>query len=191
MATTIPDARDLAAVADLVTWLGLSNPTQDVQDQLQRLLTAVSLWVQNWLGRQIKSQSYRDIRDGHGGNRISLSDYPVSAIASVIVDGEAIPQAAGPNLPGWRLVHDQVILYAYRFSPGDANVEVHYTAGYTTIPPELAQACLELASLRWKERDRIGHVSKSIGGETVQFMVKDLPESVRSILNDHRKVVVP
>jgi len=185
------DARDLATVANLAAWLGLSSPSQDVQDQLQRLVTGVSVWIQTWLSRAIASAPYTETRNGHGGTRLILGDYPVTAVASVVVDGQTIPQAAGPNLPGWKLANDQIILWGYRFSSGDANVAISYTAGFATVPPDIAQACIDLCALRWKERDRIGHVSKSIGGETVTYMVKDMPDNVRVVLNQYKKVVCP
>jgi hypothetical protein len=43
--------------------------------------------------------------------------------------------------------------------------------------------------MRYREKDRIGHVSKAIGQETVAFSLKDMPDSVRTILNEYRKVM--
>ena len=57
------------------------------------------------------------------------------------------------------------------------------------MPAEIEQACIEVIAIRYKERDRIGQVSKSIGGETVSFSQKDFPDSVRTILNNYKKVV--
>jgi len=180
---------DLATVADLIAWMGLENVDQATTDQLQRLVTATSIWIQEEISRTIRSLSYTETLDGHGGDRIMLCNYPVTAVASVSVDGQALPPSSGPGQPGFALANDLIVLRGYRFALGAANVVVVYTAGFATIPQDLTQACLELASLRWKERDRIGHVSKSLGGETVTFMVKAMPDSVRQMLGHYRRVV--
>jgi len=183
------DPRDLATVPDLAAWLGPSPPTAETTAQLQRLLTGVSVWIQSWLSRNIPSQSYTETRDGYGGTRMTLGAFPVTAVSSVVVDGVSIPASSGASIPGWFLANDAVVLRGYRLNVGEANVTVTYTAGFVTVPPDLVQACLELASMRWKERERIGHVSKSIGGETVTFSIKDMPDSVRTILQQYREVV--
>jgi hypothetical protein len=66
---------------------------------------------------------------------------------------------------------------------------VAYTAGYADVPPDLEQACLELASMRFKERDRIGHSSAVMAGQQVNFIIKDMPADVATILQQYRKVV--
>ena len=56
----------------------------------------------------------------------------------------------------------------YVFTRRAQNVVVTYTAGYDTVPPDIAQACIELVCQRYRERTRIGEVSKALGGgETV------------------------
>lgn len=188
MAST-PDPADLAEVADLVAWLNLTNVDQTASDQLQRLVTAISVWIQEEISRTIRSTSYTKTLDGHGGDRMMLAHYPVTAVASVSVDGQSIPTSSGPGQPGFFLANDLVVLRGFRFTQGPANVGVSYTAGFTQVPRDLTQACIELAALCWRERDRIGHVSKSMNGETVTFMVKAMSDRVRAILDHHRRVV--
>lgn len=78
-------------------------------------------------------------------------------------------------------------LWTYTFAAADAGKAILLTYMYT--PPEIEQACIELISLRYRERSRIGENSKSIGGETVSFNVKDFPEGVKTILNNYRRVI--
>jgi hypothetical protein len=181
-----PDPRDLTTVANLAAWLNLSAPPAD----LQRLVTGVSLWIQNKLNRFIASQSYTETRDGHGGTRMVLGDYPVTAVASVVVDGLTIPPSPGPGQAGWVLANDGVTLRGYTFTTQDvANVVITYTAGYATTPGDLEQACLELAAMRWKERDRIGHQSIAMAGQQTNFIIRDMPPSVATILQQYAKVI--
>ena len=185
-----PDPRDLTTVANLQAWLGLTNVQQATADQLQRLVTSVSLWIQNKISRIIPDQPYVETRDGQGGTRMVLGNYPVIAVSSVVVDGITIPPSPGPGQDGWVLSNDGVSLRGYTFTSQDvANCVIAYTAGYATVPLDLEQACLELASMRWKERDRIGNSSIAMAGQQTNFIIKDMPPSVATVLQQYNKVV--
>ena len=41
---------------------------------------------------------------------------------------------------------------------------------------------------RSKEKDRIGHSSKTVNGETVAFQTSDVPADVKTLMNNWRKV---
>ena len=59
------------------------------------------------------------------------------------------------------------------------------------IPPELAQACIELVALRYRERSRIGEVARAIGGgETVSYSQKDMSDSIKTLIQQYR-IVTP
>jgi hypothetical protein len=181
-----PDPRDLTTVANFMSWVGATVTVPD----MQRLVTAVSNYIQSLINRNITSQSYTETRDGNGGTRMVLGQYPVTAVASVMVDGITIPPSPGPGQDGWVLANDGVSLRGYTFDDDDvANCVITYTAGYATTPLDLEQACLELAAMRWKERDRIGNASIAMGGQQTNFIIKDLPPSVATILADWKKVV--
>ena len=184
-----PDPSDLTSVANLAAWLGLTVVTEPISDQLQRLITATSNWIQNYISRTIRSLAYTETQDGTGGDRLVLGNEPVTAVASVVIDGQSIPASPGYGQPGYIFSSTAIMLRGYRFTMDSGNVQVNYTAGFATTPPELEQACLELAALRWKERDHIGHVSKTINGETVAFIVKDMPDSVKTMLTQYNSVV--
>ena len=68
-------------------------------------------------------------------------------------------------------------------------VRVSYQAGFAAPPADLTQACIEMVSLRYREKDRVGLVSKGLAGETTAYSLKDMPESVRTLLNRYRRVV--
>jgi hypothetical protein len=93
------------------------------------------------------------------------------------------------NAAGYRFSSTQLSVRGYRFNRGAQNVVVAYTAGYPTTPPEVAQACIELVSLRYRERTRIGEVSKSLGGaETVAYAQKDMSDPIKTLLQQYRLV---
>lgn len=60
---------------------------------------------------------------------------------------------------------------------------------YSYVPPDVEQACWELVGLRFKEKDRIGIQSKSLGGqETISYFKGNMPADVVSILSQYMRV---
>ena len=184
-----PDPSDLTTVANLEGWLGLTNVQAPIPDQLQRLITAASAGIQSYISRTIRSLSYNETQDGTGGVRLVLRNTPVTAVASVVINGAVIPPSPGYGQTGYIFSDTAIILRGYTFTQDDQNVQISYTAGYASTPGEIEQACLELCAFRWKGRDHIGHASKTINGETVAFIVKDMPDSVKTILTQYNSVV--
>lgn len=176
------DPRDLTTVANLKAWLSLASTNTDVDAQIQRLVTAVSVGIQNWLSRDLKAVERTETYDGTGSDLLLLRLAPVTSVARVLVDGREVPAAA------YRATPSALVRVGGWWPAGWGNVVVTYTAGYNPIPVDVEQACLELAALRWRERDRIGLASKGFGQETTTFITKDMPDSVRTALLDYRRV---
>jgi hypothetical protein len=182
---------DLTTLADVKAWLQTGqNPFPATDDALlQRLITAASQFIPSWLNRQIAAADWLELRDGTGGQLIVLANSPVTAILSLTIDGLAIPPAPtdGGFEAGYSFTPTELALRGYVFTRRPQNVIVTYTAGYALTPPDIAQACIELVCQRYRERSRIGEVSKALGGgETVSFSQKDMSEDVKTILMQYR-----
>ncbi|HYM73582.1 MAG TPA: hypothetical protein VET89_11415 [Stellaceae bacterium] len=184
---------DLTTLADVTAWLQTGqNPFPSVDDALlTRLITAASGFIQTWLNRPIAAADWIEIRDGAGGQRLAFANFPVSAVLSLSVDGLAIPPApAGGGFgAGYVFTPTELALRGYVFTRRAQNVVVTYTAGYASVPPDIAQACTELVCQRYRERTRIGEVSKAlVSGETVAFSQKDMSDDVKTLLGQYRAV---
>jgi Phage gp6-like head-tail connector protein len=189
---------DLTNLAEVKAWLQTGQsafpPTDDAL--LTRLITAASQYIQTWLNRRIAVADYLEVRDGTGGQRLQFACFPVCAVLSLTIDGIAIPPAppASPSTgltAGYVFSPTQLSVRGYCFSRRAQNVAFSYTAGYLTTPPEIAQACIELVALRYRERTRIGEVSKAVGGgETVSYSQKDMSAPILTLLQQYR-VVAP
>ena len=179
---------DLTTLANVKQWINVANATDDAL--LTRLITSVSNFMQSWLNRQLNSASYADVYDGAGSDIQMLSNYPVSAVSGVVIDGITIPASTGPTSPGWTFDQYSVkLIGGYRFSSGNANVAISYTSGYATMPVEIEQACIELVSLRYSERLRPGVTSRSLGGENISYSSSGISDSVSELLQQYKKVV--
>ena len=114
---------------------------------------------------------------------------PWAADGSVNYANGGAALAAVPTVPTAGQYQVMVVsgVPTYVFNAADAGRSIEIT--YSYVPPEIEQACIELVGLRYRERSRIGENSKSVGGEVVSFSTKDMTDSVKTILNNYRRVI--
>lgn len=178
------NAADLTTLADLKVFIkdGGNNDTL-----LQTLITAASVAIANYISRDIVSQSYTDVLDGTNGRVMVLPNSPITAIASVTIDGKTIP-AGSVTTPGFYFTPTKIILNGYYFSKGYGNVVITYTAGFASIPQDIAQFCIGTVQYWLNDRQRAGEVSRSMGGQTISYSRDDMPAWVKTGLNQYKKV---
>lgn len=176
---------DLTTLNNVKAWLNLTVSTSDAL--LTRLISAVSAWVQTYIGRQIASQNYTEVRNGSGGEQLFFANYPVTAVSAVTVDGVAIPPQPSFGQAGYSFTGKLLTLTGYKFNRGLANVALTYTAGYAATPLDLEQATIELIALAFKERAHIGEDSAVFQGQTVTFS-KIVPPHTKDVLDKWRRV---
>lgn len=178
---------DLTTVANVKSWLGVGAATDDTL--LASLVSGVSAWIQEWLGRTIASGTYAETLNGSGKAVLFLLNYPVTAVSSVSVDGVNIPARTAIGGSGYTFDKDCLYLAGYCFTRGIQNVQLSYTAGFAAVPADLELATKKLIGLSYKEKDRIGVSSKGLAGEQTNYIVKDLPADVEHILQSYKRVV--
>jgi hypothetical protein len=124
-------------------------------------------------------------------NASATVDAPYGAWASdmgvTYADGTALVAVSGaPQIGQYQLTPDEP--GSYTFNVGDNGAEVLITYGF--IPADLADACIELVSERYKYSQRIGETSHSLGGnETVAFNVARFTPLVAALLQPYRNVL--
>jgi hypothetical protein len=175
-------AGDLTDLDQAKAWLGVSGTGTDAL--ISSLITSVSAFVVGYLGRQVLSASYVETYRGNGQAEMLLRNFPITAVSSVAFAGRTMTTAADPvALTSGFLFDDRALsLVGARFPLG-LPVVVNYTAGYASVPADIAQATVELVGEAFRRRERIGVSSKSLGGqEVVSFSVKDMNDTARALL---------
>ena len=137
--------------------------------------------------RDILSATYVETLDGNAGDRVVLKQYPITAVSSVVVDGYQLPVSTAYNIPGYQFDDIGVYLIGYLFTRARRNVQISYVAGYTSVPTDLEQAVLDICAQRYRERDRIGLVSKGLAGETTTFSQKDVSAGSLTVLQYYQR----
>lgn len=176
----------LTTIASVKLKLGIADTASDTL--LQKYVDAACQTVESWLGRVLGTNQYTLTTNGNGRASVFLNQYPVTAITSVTVDGVSIPASTGPLAAGYAFDGCIVYLRGYAFTKGIQNVVVVYTAGYAAVPTDVADAVDEIAILNYKRRDHIDTSSKSLAGETVNYVQADMPESAKLKLQNYKMV---
>jgi hypothetical protein len=176
----------LTTVSDVKAKLRQTVATDDAL--LARMILAASARVRTYLGRDLDLQAYTQAIDGTGTDRVTLPQAPVTAVASVQT---GLPGTARTLLiinTDYLFDATGLIRVVGAWIKGPQNVQVTWTAGYELTPWDIQDACAELVATTYKELDRLGYQSKSIGGEVISFKLADFPAAVKATLNLYRRV---
>ncbi len=171
---------DLTNVQAVRDWLKIK--TSDDDGLLQRLVTSLSAWAKNKTGRALLSSSYTVVLDGWGGSKYVFPQRPVTAVASVTICNSLVQ----PTDYVWD--DTSLRLKCGWFPPGVGNVVIVYTGGFTSPPADLDDAIAEMCSWAYKERDRIGIDSRTVGEETVRFLKSVGNTRCVDVINNYTKV---
>lgn len=197
---------DLCTLDDVKTWLNLSTSADDAV--LARLITAASQTIQRWLNRPIPLADYVETRDGLSGvcgqdeSRFPFGVQPCVSVSLVTLAGMTIPVVPEPPMtplgqsvpsyyasqPGYLFTQSELVIRGYVIPRLAGCVVIQYTAGYAATPPDLSQACIELVAQRYRERARIGEVSRRIGTEVVRYSQLDMSGPIKTLLQQYRLV---
>lgn len=200
---------DFTDITSCKRWLKIlpANITDD--DILNALIPQVTGEFLAYLSRDIFSTAYTaEKRNGNGQPRLTLKQFPVTAVASLTVNTQAVTAAPDPVTPGFLFDEREIYLnllnvvgagsgysgYGYAgngFPRGFLNVVVSYTAGYLAGDPvllELKNAATQQVAYEYMKRNRIGEKSKTLGpSQTVLYMTDQFDPIVLAILNRHKR----
>jgi len=185
---------DLCTVEDVKAWHDPPITASGDDEMLARLVTAESIAILKWLninpenGDSLLSQSYTETFNGTGTKALALPNLPITAVASVSVNGVDIPESPQPDVYGFSFDKFAVYLTGACFRRGWQNVSISYTAGLASIPADLTQCAIEVCLLRYKRRKNAGLVSQAAAQQTTAFYTRDLPAETITRLLQYRKV---
>ena len=184
-------------LVDLDTVTAFLNADASDADQ-QKILTyyinTASALCNTITMRKLKSRELTEYYSGDGTNIILTNEYPITEITAVYddldrsygddtkIDNDDL--AIRPDELKYMIVYD-----GGAFNTGINNIKVQYTAGYTTIPYDLQQACLEIIAYYFKnsEENRFGVTSRTIGGGSLTIETNKIPDSAMIILERYSR----
>jgi uncharacterized phiE125 gp8 family phage protein len=172
--TTLPAVKE---------YLKLQDTT--VEDSLlETLINSASTLIEGYCSRRFREQAYIDEEyDGSGSASIVLSQYPVSSIQGMKIDGGEV----GASEYKARKETGILLRLNSTWPEGVLNISVSYTAGYSQIPEDLELACKHLVMFYYKTD--IADFSRTFG-EGFVLRPEALPVQVKALLASYRKVLI-
>ncbi len=176
-------AEELKLIQDGTTDLTI-DLSLAANDTLAELVVAITAQA-NWEA-EIVNTDYNDYPSSLLFTKLNLyckNQWVNLEIPDTPIDDFDVDYDAGIiNLPG------------SRFSRGFQNIYVSYTAGYTTIPGTLQQACLEMVQYKYNLPDKDLSVKSEQIGRVYQYtlgdMKKALPDFLLAEIESFRAVLV-
>ncbi len=183
----------LTTLADVSTYIGASDTTQDVV--ITALISNASAFIERFCNRTFAVTAYTETRNGNNRPRMMLNNSPITAVTSLSIDAVTIPASTGPTVPGYTFDEHSIYLRsggAYNvFSRDVQNVQVSYSAGFSTVPSDVEQACIELIAFKLAKRSRLDKKSETLGTQqTISFDTSDMPASVKTALLPYQRFTV-
>lgn len=169
----------LCSLDDVKQYLGIETTTSDVL--ITSLINSASAFIESFTNRVFSIADYTEVRDGTGNSKMPVCFAPITEITSVKIDDIE-----------YDVKHTQTLIYFSNgniFPAGIMNVELQYKAGYSSIPLDVKQACIELVAYKFKQKDRIGLNSKTLAGEVISFEQKDIRIEIKNVLASYVRVV--
>jgi hypothetical protein len=189
-------AGDLTTSAEVIAYLQ-TRPNVSIDPALiAQLITNASAFIKTYCSDNFLSQDYTELLDGVGEEvrtpRYPLAYSPITAVASVTVDGTDIPLSTAPHRYGYIFDKTKVTFIGVCLPRWPGLVQIQYTAGYSAVPADINQACIDIVALKYVQRRRLGVASEAVSGVGSRTYITnaDMPADTKRDL-DQRKRVAP
>lgn len=165
----------------------LTDTSQDAY--LQRLINSATAQVNRYCCRTFEHQSYTEIKDGSRTNELMLSNFPITAITSVHVDGARVFDA-DTLLPATAyavIAPNMLRLIGSNWGRASQSIKIVYGAGYQVVPADVEDAAILLVETRYRMRSdrRLGRTSTGKQGESTSY-TEDWPREILSLLDPYK-----
>jgi len=173
---TIDQVKDYAGVKD-----------DHKNDSLELYVNAASAMVDEYLGYDPMTQTYtEEVYDGNGTKCLITKARPITAITTLLCDGDTVDIDDFVNRT-WYIDGDD-----YVFVRGNSNYKLTYTAGYSssTMPVSITLACIKIAAMMTKEDGRTGSLGTSSisHGDGSRTFVESTYDSILSSIYEYKRL---
>jgi hypothetical protein len=162
--------------------------------------------------------NFDEFYDGMGGTRLFVKNRPIKTVALVSINGISIPASSGVAVQGYVIDgtaksialrtgipgtgSPSPLFYQWqagpfralgglRFWTGIQNIEVQYSAGYTAIPADVAEAAKIVVHQNYKRRNFADEASRAVagGGGSVRYRDWDIPPSADWVIQRYTRTL--
>lgn len=182
---------DLTTVAAVTALTGAAAADADI---IQTLITAASVWANNYTSRILKQQTFTEYYDGDGTELLFLKNYPIEEITTIHQDSDRV---FGTDT---LVDSDNYVVYAdnrslvgdgVSWEKGIQTIKIVYVAGFDTVPYDLVNAITELVDYWYLAYSAHRFGVTSTGTDTNRIVYeKGIPLQIKKMLTSYVKKVV-
>jgi hypothetical protein len=187
----------LISVQEGLDFLGLGTTTASTanNDDVIDLINVVSWRFNAETGRNLKSREYTSAYDGNGTSKLYLNNWPISSTTiTITINANRDFTDTDDQVTSTDVMLDtgsgEVRLDGDTFTKGERNVQVAYSAGYTTSGAfDLIYAAKEFLQILWNRKtakDPLSVRTEAYEGISRTFE-PEFPWSVKKILDMYRE----
>ncbi len=192
------------SLADVHTYLNLKTATDDQDALLDLVRVKAKDAIEEYCQRQFASASRTFVLNGNGSVLLPIPQYPITTITSVKYDISAprswdttISSDLYQVLNGQSDQHDEgkhsiELIDGSLWYEARSNYQIVATVGYSTIPNNLYQGCMELILHMFfrASNKTIGLTNRSEQGGSVGYDLEAglMPSVVRGLINPFRSI---
>jgi hypothetical protein len=191
--TAISPTQALVSLEDAKAVIG--KTTDEDTAIIELIISGVSAAFNSFTGRNLKYQEYATVYlDGNGEQKLSLPNYPVTSIGTVVEDDLTLTEGDDHD---YLLYTNDNDAYLYKVggtwttTPKGVQLTV-FKAGFSDVamPPDLKMVCLKQVAWEFKQYQgkRWGEQTHSFEAGSVSFETGELLDSVKAILSRYRRL---
>jgi len=165
------------------------NTTTEQQDLIKNLINIYSTIIENYCDRKFKSREYTEYYDGDGSDTLFMNQYPVSTITSINDDQDWLwSDTTVINSNYYRIVDSRYIVMKNNlFTVAKQSVKAVYTAGFTTTPEDINNACATEVIRAFDGITNLGVESISFLEVSETFVPMPFLPQTRLVLNNYKR----
>jgi hypothetical protein len=198
-------ALDLTTVDAVIRYLGSPDMSDAEKINVQRCITSAStywLWAcgknaVDGLSPFVQPVTFDETYDGSGTTRMFVRNTPLVSIATLQIDGVAIPPSTAFGVAGYLIDQSKksiTLRGGRRFNYCDvgSNVRLVSQAGFDRTPFDVADKCNVMVAVNYRRRQWIDQSSQAMaqGAGTITFRDWELPPDVVSVMNNYSRTAI-
>lgn len=182
-------ATALVTLDDVKNYFGVIGSNASDDDLIEELIERVSFDFTHFCGRDsFLASNYTEYVDGNGTNKMYLKNTPINSITSIYEDQEWIWGDEDIVASADYRVTDLNIIYVDKWLIGDQNYKVTYNGGYSTVPLDLVQCCVEEVVRKFKHRKDFEILSRTLEDGSSSYVPIGYLQSTFRVLTRYRRM---
>lgn len=182
----------LISLDNVVKFIGQDSFNSDDSDLIEDLINRVSTLFESYMDRNILSREYTEYHDG-GGNAVLFPKQPKITTVSGIWDDYDWDYADDDlvDADDYKIVDElYVILKNTTFNNYIQNIKIIYTAGFTSTPLDLVQACITETARMFKNRLEVDITAQTLADGSVSYSAKTFLPLTIATLNRYKRISI-